>query len=316
MSLAFLKKLFLRLFLFLFVLPVLLFGVFVGSVYYVDYNARTPCSQANTYEIQTVDNRFGLSKEAFSRVTSQAAESWNKAFGKTLFVENQSGEISVNLVFDERQELKNQLDNLDKSLTNKKTSLDSQIAEYEALKSSFEQKLASLNQQIVYWNAQGGAPEKEYNRLKEEQAALKKEAATLNALGKKLNQQTIDYNQSVGEVNQTSDDFNSTLSIKPEEGTYNPSEKKIEVYFNNGEKELLATLIHEFGHALTLEHTSDPKSIMYPSASEDGLITSADLFKLSETCRKPTWQESAERAVENLRNRLNLVFEWQKGHFR
>lgn len=306
MSLVFLKKLLLSLFLFLFVLPILLFGAYAGTNYYLTSNARTPCSQANTYQIQTVDNRFGLTKEDFSRVTSQAAESWNKAFGKTLLVADKNGEISVNLVFDERQELKNQLEALDKDLTTQKSSLESQINEYEALKSSFERKLASLNQQIAYWNGQGGAPEKEYNRLKDEQAALKKEADTLNALGKKLNQQTIDYNQSVGEVNQTSDDFSSTLSIKPEEGIYIPAEKKIEVYFNNNEKELLATLEHEFGHALSLEHSNDKDSIMYPFVNESGSILTSDLNSLAEVCRKLTFVESVNNAVENLFTRVGL----------
>ncbi len=246
----------------------------------------SPCNTPLTYKIGEIDARFNLTTNQVLTDTKEAAEIWNNALNKPIFMYSQEGKITINLIYDKRQELSTQINQLQKQLDTNKENLDPQIDEYKKRSSDFDQKAAALNQDISYWNSKGGAPENEYNQLMSPQKDLQQEAQELNRIAQTLNQSAVDYNSQIGELNQTEDQLNQTLTLKPEEGLYNGNDNTISIYFNNTQNELIHTLAHELGHARGLDHNNSAESVMYPSSTEDITLSSEDLTSLAKICQE------------------------------
>ncbi len=273
-----------------------IFFVLVVGVFFIGYPPTFakvtqlfyffPCDTPLSYRIGIVDTRFEISKNEFFIDIQKAATIWSNTEGKNLFVYDPKALLSVNLIFDERQLLNNQINQLQNELQNGKSAMEPEIARYQNLAANFKERLASLNNEIASWNSKGGAPKDVYEKLKSEQEDLKKEADSLNAMAKRLNQSTETYNTEVGQLNSTVNTFNAALQLKPEEGLYNPKEKKIDIYFNTNQDELIHTLAHELGHALGLVHIPDKKAIMYPYTTREIAASDQDVFALQIICQK------------------------------
>lgn len=247
------------------------------------------CDQPIYYRIDTVDAKFNLSKDKFITDSKNAADIWNKAYGKNLLVFDPKGNLSINLIYDERQLLNSQINNLEEQINKQKGTLDPQIAQYQKDLESFKAKLADLNNQIESWNQKGGAPPDIYNQLVQEQKDLQAEADRLNAIAKNLNLTTQDFNVQVGKLNQTIDTFNAAIEQRPEEGIYIGDQNRIEVYFDITQNELIHTIAHEMGHAMGLEHTTDPKSVMYSKTNQILIPSKEDLDELKTICAKKSF---------------------------
>lgn len=244
------------------------------------------CDKPIRYRVDTVDPKFNLSREDFLVNISLASKIWDDAASKSLFVYDPKGDLSINLIYDERQSLTNQITELEEDVKSKKQTLKPQISEYQRLSREFKQKAENLNQAIEFWNSQGGAPAQEYQKLLDRQNELKEEAAQLNNMAGNLNLSANQFNDEVNQLNQTISSFNDTLEERPEEGVYKSSENRIEVYFNINQDELVHTLAHELGHALNLRHNSNPKAIMYSKTSQITLPATEDISDLEYVCRK------------------------------
>ncbi|MBI4038232.1 matrixin family metalloprotease [Candidatus Daviesbacteria bacterium] len=258
------------------------------------------CDQPVRFKIEFVDKRFNLSRDEFLARVQEGADIWNRAFGKTLFTYSPQGPLRISLVFDERQALTNQINQLEGELKSNQNVLQPQVAEYEQKAEKFKKRLAILNETIDTWNRQGGAPPAEYNKLIKEQESLKKEAESLNAMAKLLNLSAVTYNAQVDKLNQTVDTFNQTLEDKPEEGLFDPETKQIKVYFNSNSQELLHTLAHEFGHVLGLQHLSSKSDIMYAFSTKVTQPSENDLLALKNICRPFNVREIIQFNLFNL----------------
>lgn len=259
--------------------------------------AYSPCSQPMTYKIGNVDPRFNLSQAEFEQTTEQAAEIWNDMYGSPLFVYAREGELTVNLVYDKRQLLDQQVESIENDVKQKKESLEVRIAEYERQVAVFNQRLADLNSRIDYWNSQGGAPPEEYDGLVQQQQEMRQEAQRLNAMAEELNLSTQSYNLDIGKLKQAVDTYNAALRVKPEEGIYDGRTNTITVYFGDNKQELLHTLAHEFGHALGLPHIENPTSLMYPYTTEIIIASADDRAALLEICRERSIVEVIQEQI-------------------
>lgn len=289
-------------------------AVFVILAIYVNFNqislfAQTKfnqyftysvCDKPVNYKIGTVDPGFGISKTRFLADTKTAAKIWEQAQGKELFAYDASDKtlLTINLIYDQRTSLNNQINNMEGQVKQKKQILQSdinshrkQVADFNKRLDDFETRVDTLNQQIDNWNQKGGVPAEEYEKLITAQAGLKKEqdllqteANSLNQLAQTLNLSTENYNLEVGKLNTTVSDFNKALGQKPEEGLYDPASNTISIYFTNNYNELIHTLAHEFGHALGIKHNSNAKSIMYPFSTQTTALSADDLNSLKTVC--------------------------------
>lgn len=251
----------------------------------------SPCDQPIPYRIGTVDPRFDISIEEFTKDIDNAAQIWNKAIDKQLFVYNAKGALSVSLVHDGRQTLTQEINKIEDTLDKQKEDITPKIAQYEKRSAEFKKRSDELNDQIESWNAKGGAPPDVYEQLVKQQKELEQEASELNAQAKTLNLSADKYNSQIGKLDKTVNTFNQSLTLKPEEGVYDPATNSIEVYFNISKNELVHTLTHELGHALGMDHNNNPKSILYPETTQTLTPTDDDLAALKFICRPRTMAE-------------------------
>ncbi len=278
-----------------FLLLFLLAAATVGTQFKI-----SPCDNPIPYRIGTVDARFNISKSEFQTDISQAVGIWDTAESKQLLDYDSKGSLSISLVFDQRQQLTNEINSLQNQVSSQKGTIDQQIAQYQKDKAAFEQKINDLNSQIQSWNAKGGAPPDVYANLVQQQQALKTQAQQLNITAQNLNQSTTSYNSQIGQLDQTITTFNQSLAQKPEEGLYNSRDNTITIYFSNNQNELIHTLAHELGHAIGMDHNQNPNSIMYPYSTSSIEPSKDDLLALSSICEKKSLITIGEQRISLL----------------
>ncbi len=276
-----------------------------NSVFYY-----SPCDTPITYSIGTIDSGFNTTAEELLEDTKIAAGIWNKALNKNLLQYDPKSSFTINMVYDNRQELTSKINDLSEDLKQKQSEIDPKIEDYKTRKLEFEQKVKSLNADISYWNSQGGAPKEEFDKLIARQEELKREAEALTAEAQALGQETSDYNSNARYLNNTIDDYQGVLVTKPEEGLYEQDGKsrKISIYIDVSHEEFLHTLTHEFGHALGLDHSVNSKSIMYPQTTDVLTPSKDDIENLEFICKKRT-------TFEVVTTRIKDVFEVVKKRF-
>jgi len=249
---------------------------------------QSPCDTVLTYSIGNIDSRFSITRNEVLQDALTAQNVWNSAEHKTVLSYDAKSPFTVNLVYDGRQKLNSQINDLNSNLNEENNALKPEISNYEAKVADFKSKLAAFNQEVNDWNSKGGAPPDVYKSLVEQQKSLEQEAQSLNEEARSLNQSTQEYNVGVQQLNQTINSFNTVLKYKPEEGlfTQEGNTRKISIFFYSNKQELIHTLTHEMGHALGLSHVNDETAIMFPETNNVTTPSSSDLTDLANACSK------------------------------
>lgn len=262
------------------------------------------------YQIAFIDPRFQLTKEQLIEISQQAAEIWHKQTGKTYFIYDSGAQLSINLIYDDHQMMKSvQQENLNTLLQKQeqwrikneeiilnKREIDQLSSDLNKKKISLKAEFEQYQRDVTRFN-QGEQRYYRADELKEQQNQLQQKSGNLQNESNNLNIKIQLLNAKVKELNQEQSDLTTLMtrfkleqkaSIQPfHKGLF--SQNQIQIYGYTSLNDLRLTLAHEFGHALGLKHTTDPKSLMYPRLKEQDIhnfkLTDSDLELLGSIYR-------------------------------
>lgn len=252
------------------------------------------------YRIAFIDPRFQLTKEQFMKVSQQAAEIWQKETGKIYFTYDSEAQLSINLIYDDHQIIKNEQQNSLNTLLQKqeqwrikneeivlnKKEVEQLSTDLNKKKSSLKNEFEQYQRDVTRFN-QGEHQYYRADELKERQKQLEQKSENIKNESNNLNFIIQSLNLKIKELNQEQSDLTTLmtqleLEQKANIQTFHKglfSQNQIQIYGYASLNDLRLTLAHEFGHALGLKHTTDPKSLMYPRLKEQDIHN----FKLTDS---------------------------------
>ncbi|MEI8104015.1 MAG: matrixin family metalloprotease [Candidatus Moraniibacteriota bacterium] len=269
------------------------------------------CPAPITYRVSDIDPRFGVTREQVMVQLQEATQVWNIAAGGGLLVYRDDGVMPVSLVYDERQALaveiekesgtlqtqEERLKYINQKYTTQKKVVDAKKSAYADGQDQYDKALSDLEDNVRKYEADPANYDKQaYADLLKKQKKVRQMYADLESQRQDINTAVAALNALVSNSNTIKNSFNSTVS------TYNQSvdakqqtqedfagvyfsDRHIEIYQFLNTDELRSVLIHELGHALGFEHSTDPRSIMYYEAQPGQVLTDVDKQKALDLCK-------------------------------
>lgn len=273
-----------------------------------------PCNEPFTYSIGHIDNRFGLNKPEVEDAMNNAVQLWSDALGTTVAVSSDNSVITVDFVYDERQQsvdgemrFRERINSEQIQLTQMQRAFDQKRDRFEQRSSAYVQfaeqttlELNRFNEWVSSKNELGGFSEYDVTVFEERKKSVESmqyrvlnERRELDRIASEINQELEQLNRKIEESNRLIDEYNKRYSGESRftKATFQGVGWGGVITVNTfmSKNELTLILAHELGHALGLNHVSNPKSIMYSRMGEQERFpilqpTAEDLAALKALC--------------------------------
>lgn len=273
------------------------------------------CDEPLSYRIGTIDPRFDISEEEVKEAMQVASLLWSEAIGRPLAYYAEDGDLEIDLIYDERQELavgemrfREQIeseqirtDQLQREYETRRDRFEQKSAEYERLANQTEQEIDDLNKWVREKNGSGELSEQERRYFEQKkrdvermQERLVQEKSVLDQMADEINNYVDRLNNRIEESNTLIDQYNEDYAGENRftKATYRNLNVggliTVSQFLNK--RDLYLVLAHELGHALGLKHGSDPASIMYSQMGGQEIypiiqLTNEDKRAISEVCK-------------------------------
>jgi uncharacterized protein YfcZ (UPF0381/DUF406 family) len=258
------------------------------------------CAEPIEYSIGKIDGRFYLTKMQVRINALIASRVWNDVFDQEIIIYNPDADLTINLVYDERQEasderkrIQGQLSFSSDRIRLKRNQLNDLYQEFVKDKASFNAAKDEFTDKISSFNASGGIPSSKISELESDQETLKglmvelkNKADIINSKSADLRGDIVEHNQNVDRLNQLADDEDVNVGLYEED--YEADSRTITVYMFSDELDLRHTLAHEMGHALGMDHVDEDNSLMnavFYETQESLKLSSDDLAELYVACQ-------------------------------
>ena len=285
-------------------------------------DVRAACEVPVLWRVDGIDPRFGLSEADAAGAVRAAAFLWESALGRVLLFRESDEGIPIRFEYDERQEetrvrqtriaevdaearaLEESADDLELV----RSRLESRRSIHQARLTAYRDRLATLEEMVEFWNARGGAPAEEVERLRQLEAEVDQLRASANAAADEvnrlvdaLNRETEAHNLRVDEANRRRAAIRDAYPIQVvQSGEYLESTRgigpltlsrdaEIRIYQFEDRDHLTLVVAHELGHALGLGHTGIEGTLMAAEGvGATGMgppdVTAEDVAALRELC--------------------------------
>lgn len=290
----------------------------MASVYIPDFSLPgndkpIPCEEPLTYKIGEIDDRYDITEKELASVMKEIEDLWFTAMDKDLLNYSKDGRVAVNLVYGEEQEHSDREKTFSQRIEIKKKQrkglenehkrisrvFKSKREDLEELQNQYEREVTKYNNYVSQWNGKSDVPNRVVRNIREMERELKKEEAKLqrrqdelefhrqqaNAKGKQLNKVIEEEKELVASYNNR---FAKARKFNQGQFVRQGKEEKVFIYQFSNKHDLKTVLAHEFGHAMGLEHVSNPRSIMHEMMDEQNIfnlsLTNEDIKAIKSRC--------------------------------